>query len=72
MHTFRDRVLLPDFRGMPRSQVQQVTAAGGMRVELRGEGVALSQDPPPGSVLLTERDTVKVLFGPSGNGGERG
>ena len=72
VHTFRDRVLLPDFRGMPRSQVQQVTAAGGMRVELRGEGVALSQDPPPGSVLLTERDTVKVLFGPSGNDAGRG
>jgi len=73
VHSFRDRVLIPDFRGMPRSQVAQVTQAGGLRVELRGEGVALSQDPPPGSVVLSERDTVKILFGPSGDGsGGRG
>ena len=68
VHSFRDRVLIPDFLGMPRSQVAQVTQAGGLRVELRGEGVALSQDPPPGSVVLSERDTVKILFGPSGDG----
>ena len=65
VHSFRDRVLLPDFRGLPRKQVIQVTAAGGLRVTLEGEGVAVSQDPPPGSVVLSERDTVRIVFGPA-------
>ena len=65
VHSFRDRVLLPDFEGMPRSQVISVARASGLRVEMRGEGVALTQDPPPGSVVL-EQDTVRILFGPAG------
>ena len=72
VHSFRDRVLLPDFRGLPRKQVMQVTAAGGLRVTLEGEGVAVSQDPPPGSVVLSERDTVRIVFGPaSGSAAKR-
>lgn len=61
---YRDRVLLPDFRGLSRSEVTQVTAGTGLRVRLRGHGRAVRQVPPPGSVVAAGNDDVEIEFSP--------
>jgi cell division protein FtsI (penicillin-binding protein 3) len=62
---FRDRVLLPDFTGLSKSEVTQVTAKNRLRVELRGDGVAVRQDPPPGSVVVAGSEVVRIQFRPA-------
>jgi hypothetical protein len=62
---FRDRVLLPDFSGLSKSEVTQVTAKNGLRVKLEGDGVAVRQDPPPGSVVVAGSEIVRVQFRPA-------
>jgi cell division protein FtsI (penicillin-binding protein 3) len=62
---FRDRVLLPDFIGLTRSEVTQVTAKNRLRVELRGDGLAVRQDPPPGSVVMAGSEIVRIQFRPA-------
>jgi len=62
---FRDRVLLPDFTGLSKSEVTQVTAKNRLRVELRGDGLAVRQDPPPGSVVAAGSDIVRIQFRPA-------
>jgi len=61
---FHDRVLLPDFRGLSRSDVTQITAKSGVRVKLEGSGLAVRQDPPPGSVVVAGSEIVRVEFRP--------
>ena len=65
LSAFRDRVLLPDFRGRPKSEVMQITAANGLRVKLEGSGLAVRQDPPPGSVVVAGSETVRIEFRPA-------
>jgi cell division protein FtsI (penicillin-binding protein 3) len=65
LSAFRNRVLLPDFRGLSRSDVKQVTAKNGLRVKLEGSGLAVSQDPPPGSVVVAGSEVVRVEFRPA-------
>jgi cell division protein FtsI (penicillin-binding protein 3) len=62
---FRDRVLLPDFSGLSKSEVAQVTAKNGLRVKLEGEGRAVHQSPPPGSVVIAGSEIVRIQFRPS-------
>ena len=62
---FRDRVLLPDFSGLSKSEVTQVTAKNRLRVELRGDGLAVRQDPPPGSVVVAGSEIVRIQFRPA-------
>jgi hypothetical protein len=65
LSSFRDRILLPDFRGLSRSEVMQVTAANGLRANLHGDGLAVRQDPPPGSVVVAGSETVRIEFSPA-------
>jgi cell division protein FtsI (penicillin-binding protein 3) len=65
LSAFRDRVLLPDFRGLSRGEVTQVTAANGLRVKLEGSGLAVRQDPPPGTVVAAGTETVRIEFRPA-------
>ncbi|MEM7409286.1 MAG: penicillin-binding protein [Myxococcota bacterium] len=65
VEAFRDRVLLPDFVGLSRTEVMQVTAANGLSVKLQGDGVAVHQDPPPGSVVVAGSDVVRIEFRPA-------
>jgi cell division protein FtsI (penicillin-binding protein 3) len=60
-NAFRGRVLLPDLRGLSRSEVMQVTAANGLRATLEGDGTAVRQNPPPGSVVAGGV-TVRIEF----------
>jgi hypothetical protein len=62
---FRDRVLLPDFTGLSKDEVTQVTAKNRLRVELRGDGLAVRQDPPPGSVVAAGSEIVRIQFRPA-------
>jgi cell division protein FtsI (penicillin-binding protein 3) len=58
---FRGRVFLPDLRGLSRNEVMQVTAANGLQATLEGDGTAVRQHPPPGSVVAGS-DTVRIEF----------
>jgi hypothetical protein len=65
LSAFRDRVLLPDFSGLSKSEVRQVTAKNGLRVKLDGDGLAVRQDPPPGSVVMAGNEIVRIQFRPA-------
>jgi hypothetical protein len=49
--SFRDRVLLPDFKGLSVEEVTRITAGHGLRVKVQGRGRAVAQEPPPGTIL---------------------
>ncbi len=51
-----------DFRGMTLRAVLEEAAEQGLPVEVSGEGIARSQDPPPGS-KLPPNGQVRVQFG---------
>jgi cell division protein FtsI (penicillin-binding protein 3) len=70
LSAFRDRVLLPDFSGLSKSEVRQVTAKNGLRVKLDGDGLAVRQDPPPGSVVVAGSEIVRIQFRPAKPRGE--
>jgi cell division protein FtsI (penicillin-binding protein 3) len=65
LSAFRDRVLLPDFRGRSKDEVMQITAANGLQVKLEGSGLAVRQDPPPGSVVVAGSEIVRIEFRPA-------
>ena len=61
-----DRVLLPDLRGLTVDQVRTVTAKADLSVQISGKGLAVAQDPPPGTVIRN-RAPVSVRFEPGAN-----
>jgi hypothetical protein len=52
---------VPDLRGKTLREVLEQTAAGGLVVDVEGEGVARQQEPAPGSALA-QGVRIKVLF----------
>jgi cell division protein FtsI (penicillin-binding protein 3) len=56
-----DRVLLPDFRGRTVAEVKQMTA-GRIDVKISGEGRAIAQRPPPGTVFALTSGPVTIRF----------
>lgn len=58
-----DRVLLPDLRGLTVDEVRTVTAKADLIVQISGKGLAVAQDPPPGTVV-TNQAPVSVRFEP--------
>jgi len=56
-----DRVLLPDFRGRTVAEVRQMTA-GRIEVKILGQGRAVAQRPPPGTVFALESGPVTIEF----------
>jgi hypothetical protein len=63
-------VLLPDFRGFTVSEVQQIAASSQLAVRISGNGRAIAQDPPPGTVLAIGSASVRVRFEPSAASGD--
>jgi cell division protein FtsI (penicillin-binding protein 3) len=59
-----DRVLLPDFRGFTVAEVRQIAATSQLAVDISGSGRAISQEPPPGTVLAIGGAPVRVRFEP--------
>jgi cell division protein FtsI (penicillin-binding protein 3) len=64
-----DRVLLPDFRGLSRADVERLTAGSALRLEMVGSGRAVAQDPDPGTILAANRERIRVSvrFAPEGH-----
>jgi len=58
-----DRVLLPDLRGLTVDEVRTVTAKTDLIVQISGKGLAVAQDPPPGTIV-TNQAPVSVRFEP--------
>jgi cell division protein FtsI (penicillin-binding protein 3) len=56
-----DRVLLPDFRGRTVAEVRQMTA-GRIDVKITGQGRAVTQRPPPGTVFALNSGPVTIRF----------
>lgn len=61
VHLVEERWLVPDFRGHSDAEVRRAAAAAGLRVDVSGAGLAIAQDPPPGTVL-DRGDPVRVRF----------
>jgi cell division protein FtsI (penicillin-binding protein 3) len=62
-----DRMLLPDFQGMSVAQVREITARHGLAVEISGNGRAIAQEPPPGTVVGARGARIRVRFGAGAN-----
>jgi membrane peptidoglycan carboxypeptidase len=58
-----DRVLLPDFLGRTVAEVKQMTA-GRIDVKISGQGRAVAQRPPPGTVFALGGGLVTIRFEP--------
>ncbi len=56
-----NRVLLPDFRGLSRGQVEAMTTDGALRIMFVGRGVAVEQFPAPGTIVAGS-SAVSVRF----------
>ena len=61
-----DRVLLPDFRGLSPEQVKRLTAGSRLSVEIHGRGLAVAQEPEPGTILAGASRRVRVRFASGG------
>lgn len=58
-----DRVLLPDLTGLTVAEVKAVTAQARVSVEVSGSGRAVTQEPPPGSIVAPD-SAIHVRFEP--------
>lgn len=58
---FGDRVLVPDFTDRTVDEVRR-QATGVLDVLISGEGRAVAQEPPPGTILDTRAGPVRVRF----------
>jgi len=56
-----DRVLLPDFRGRTVAEVKQMTA-GWIAVKYSGNGRAVTQQPPPGTIFALTSGPISIRF----------
>jgi hypothetical protein len=65
-----DRVLLPDFRGFTVAEVRQIAATSQLSVSISGSGRAITQEPPPGTVLAIGSAPVRVRFEPGASAGD--
>jgi hypothetical protein len=59
-----DRVLLPDLRGLTVAEVKAITAQAHLAVEISGSGLAVAQDPLPGTVVAERDARIQVRFEP--------
>jgi membrane peptidoglycan carboxypeptidase len=55
-------VLVPEFRGTTIAEAKRLAAEYTVEVELHGSGLAVAQDPAPGTVLTGSRPRVRVRF----------
>jgi cell division protein FtsI (penicillin-binding protein 3) len=60
-----ERILLPDLQGLTRAEVMQITALIGVRATVSGNGRAIRQDPPPGTVVDAGETIIRIELGGS-------
>lgn len=58
------RVLLPDLRGLTVAEVKAVSQRAQLVVRITGNGRAVSQSPPPGTVVAASSATIQVRCEP--------
>ena len=56
-------MLLPDLTGLTVAEVKSVTARADVSVRISGNGRAVAQHPPPGSVIAA-KSAIQVRFEP--------
>jgi cell division protein FtsI (penicillin-binding protein 3) len=56
------RTLLPDFRGLSVAEVRRLTEGTPLVLELSGAGLAVAQEPEPGTILAGKVQRVRVRF----------
>ena len=59
------RLLLPDLRGLTVAEVRAIARSAGIAVLIEGEGRAVSQEPPPGTIVATRNAQIRVRFEPT-------
>jgi cell division protein FtsI (penicillin-binding protein 3) len=57
-----DRMLMPDFRGLTRSEVRKITATSALDVKMTGRGRAVTQVPPAGTIVGATQALVFIHF----------
>ena len=60
---FKPLKVMPDLRGMTIRRAMRLLTGSGVRCRMQGSGLAVSQDPPPGTPLEPETFCV-VQFEP--------
>jgi cell division protein FtsI (penicillin-binding protein 3) len=61
---FEDRILLPDLRGLTVAEVEAVSKQAKLPVKIMGRGRAVSQSPPPGTVVAAGNVNLLVRCEP--------
>ena len=64
VESFEGRILLPDLRGLTVAEVEAVSKQAKLPVKITGRGRAVSQSPPPGTVVAAGDVSVLVLCEP--------
>ena len=69
-------VVIPDFRGETVAAARQLAARDALKIVVLGNGLAVAQDPTPGTVVSGPEKRVRVRFsngsGKNGRGEEKG
>jgi beta-lactam-binding protein with PASTA domain len=58
------RALVPDLSGLTVAQVRAALARGGLDLDVEGDGLAVAQEPEPGTILAAGARRVRVRFAP--------
>ncbi|MBW2388740.1 MAG: PASTA domain-containing protein [Deltaproteobacteria bacterium] len=64
-----DPVLMPDFRGETLDSVRRIATRNRLVLEVRGTGLAIDQQPTPGTVVVGSKRHVLVSFSDGGREG---
>jgi stage V sporulation protein D (sporulation-specific penicillin-binding protein) len=59
-----NKQMLPNFQGCSLRKVDEILSEIGLKLEAKGTGMAVSQNPPPGTVV-GPGSTVQIIFRPS-------
>jgi beta-lactam-binding protein with PASTA domain len=64
--------MMPDFRGETVDSARALAAHDSLDIEVTGRGLAIRQDPSPGTVVVGSRRRVRVYFSYDSNGSGEG
>ncbi len=65
-------VMMPDFRGETVDSARALAARDSLDIEVTGRGLAIRQEPSPGTVVVGSRRRVRVYFSYDHNGSGEG
>ena len=62
VYRFESAVMMPDFRGETVASARSMAAREALMIEIIGDGLAIDQDPSPGTVLIGRQKSIRVTF----------